>query len=261
MHSYVEYNLNKMKTNTLALEQEMLELLNHERKMRNLNPLQPSGLLSSIARRHSQEQMSKKDIYHKSPIDGSLPHMRIHSGGYRAKASAENVGTAPTFMLLHNGLMNSPGHYKNIVGSWEDVGIGIVAENYGQLYVTQLFANPVRMVNTHLLLKQMLLGIADYRAKLKLKPIKTVSSNWLQKMASQPGSTLNNYYFEQALTEFSGEGQSYSDARIFMFDGFSNPSQEQHLEMLAKPELTTISFALYQNQESGRLKGVFLFLT
>lgn len=249
-----------MRTNTLAMEHEMLELLNHERKMRNLSLLKPSALLCSIARMHSHEQMMQKDIYHESPVDGSTPHRRIQTGGYRAKASAENVSTAPSLMISHNGLMNSPGHFKNIVGSWEEAGIGIVADNDGQLYVTQLFANTVDMVDTHLLLQKMLAGIAEYRTKFNLKPVKTVSSNWLQLMATQPGVRIDNDFFEKALDEIAGKGLTYSNARIFMFDGYSNPSQDQHIEMLAKPELSGMSLALNQDMETGRLKGVFLFL-
>ena len=54
----------------------------------------------------------------------------------------ENVATAPTLEMNHKGLLNSPPHYKNIMGDWDEIGIGIAAEETGQLYVTQLFTNP-----------------------------------------------------------------------------------------------------------------------
>ena len=54
----------------------------------------------------------------------------------------ENLAFAPTLEIAHDGLMQSPGHRKNILEEeFERVGIGVIdGGSYGRMFV-QVFAD------------------------------------------------------------------------------------------------------------------------
>lgn len=242
------------------IENEMIRLVNNERRKKGLTKLTPSALLCGIARKHSHVQLKEQDIFHKSPVDGSDPAQRIERGGYLCKSSGENVATAPTLTLAHNGLMGSPGHYKNIIGDWNEIGIGIAEDSSGQLYVTQLFTNVVRLINTNRLLAQTLNGLFAFRKQKKLSPVTHVSIGALERMAMSSNKKIQDDLFKSALEEVQKQGVSFSLARLFQFEGYSNPSKEEQMKLASKEDLKALSLAIKQDKQTGRLKGVFLFL-
>ena len=55
--------------------------------------------------------------------------------------AAENVGYGADIASIHAGLVASPGHYANIVEpAVTQVGIGMIVDAAGVVWVTQLFA-------------------------------------------------------------------------------------------------------------------------
>ncbi len=246
--------------NISPIETRMTHLVNNERVAKGLKILKVSPLLCHIARLHSKVQLQHRSIFHESPVDGSDHGQRIEAGGYLSKSSAENVSTAPTLEMSHSGLMKSPGHYKNIVGDWEEIGIGIEKDTDGQLYVTQLFANPAKLVNIDLLKARILEGIFHYRKNNNLNPVSHISSANLQKLAELPENKIDDGLFKSALKELSVKGAAYQQALIFQFSGFSNPNQDDQMKLASRPDLKVISLAFHQGKKDGVLKGVFLFL-
>ena len=243
------------------LEKQMIGLVNRERETRGLGSLTLSEKLCHIARLHSKVQLQHRNIFHESPVDGSDHGKRIEKGGYMYKACAENVSTAPDLMMSHNGLMNSPGHYKNIVGDWEEIGIGIEEDLNGQLYVTQLFANPVKLVNTDLFLTQILDGLSQHRKRKNMPPLPHLNSKIVEMMAKSEGSKINNKLFNLAFEDLRKKGIKVNNAQVFQFIGFSNPDSKNHLNLASKSTTKAISIALHQNKRTGMLKGVIVFLS
>ncbi|HBL52322.1 MAG: hypothetical protein A3D24_04235 [Candidatus Blackburnbacteria bacterium RIFCSPHIGHO2_02_FULL_39_13] len=133
------------KPKTLTVDQEseakMLELVNQERVRIGVSPLVADKLLTEVARTHSKDMWERSYFAHINP-DGKDPFQRMKEGGVRFGTAGENLALAPTLELAHQGLMNSPGHKRNILDpSFRRVGVGIIDGGiYGKM-VTQDFAD------------------------------------------------------------------------------------------------------------------------
>jgi uncharacterized protein YkwD len=123
------------------LEARMLDLVNQERTAAGLRPLAPDAELTEVARRHSSDMFARAYFAHDTP-EGRNPFDRMREGGVRFLAAGENLALAPSLPVAHNGLMNSPGHRRNILADqFGRVGIGIMDGGIRGLMVTQNFRN------------------------------------------------------------------------------------------------------------------------
>lgn len=130
-----------------VLEQEraMHRRLNRDRAAQGLPPLEYDERLAEIGRYHSADMRDHRFFAHESPTSGSLAD-RLDAAGYLALAARENLAEAPDVETGQDGLLESPGHYANIMASdITHVGIGIVRGGVHQadnLTITQVFARP-----------------------------------------------------------------------------------------------------------------------
>ncbi|MFO7962123.1 MAG: CAP domain-containing protein [Nitriliruptoraceae bacterium] len=116
-----------------GLESGLVSALNSARASQGLPALEIAGELTSVARSHSRV-MADGDHLHHNPDLGSAVT------GWRKVG--ENVGRGPSVSSIHDALMDSPGHRRNILdGDWTHVGMGVVVQD-GQLWVTQVFRTP-----------------------------------------------------------------------------------------------------------------------
>ncbi|MEJ7617456.1 MAG: CAP domain-containing protein [Pyrinomonadaceae bacterium] len=123
------------------LEAQMLELVNRERAANGLAPLAPDPELTQVARRHSTDMFQRGYFSHYTP-EGRNPFERIRAGGVSYLTAGENLALAPTLVIAHTGLMNSPGHRANILKTqFGRVGIGVMDGGLRGLMVTQNFRN------------------------------------------------------------------------------------------------------------------------
>lgn len=122
-----------------ADEQQMLNLVNQERRQRGLNELRIHEGLVKLARLKSQDMINLGYFAHQSPTYGS-PFDMMRNAGIAYTYAGENLAGAPTVARAHTSLMNSPGHRANILNpNYTHVGIGIVnGGNYGKMF-TQMF--------------------------------------------------------------------------------------------------------------------------
>ena len=141
-------------------ERYMLELINADRAARGADPLKLERNLNQAAEDHS-EWMLARDVFDHTGVGGSSPTKRITdagfdlSGGWR---TAENIavqsergaaGIRDDVADLHQSLMNSPGHFRNLMNPDLDyIGIGIElgdfnfgSGEYESVIVTQNFAS------------------------------------------------------------------------------------------------------------------------
>ena len=125
----------------MELEEEMLALLNEERKKEGLNPLKMDKELTEVARRHSQDMFARGYFSHVTP-DGKDPFDRIRKAKVRFITAGENLALAQTLSIAHQGLMKSPGHRANILRpQFGRVGIGILDGGMYGYMITQNFRN------------------------------------------------------------------------------------------------------------------------
>ncbi len=132
------------KTNSSSLtdaEQEMLKLINTARAQNNVAPLKIDMEVTNVARIKSQDMIDNNYFSHYSPTYGS-PFDMMKNFGIDYVQAGENIAGNQNVQNAHNGLMNSPGHRKNILNpDFTHIGIGIKkGSNYGNIF-TQMFVS------------------------------------------------------------------------------------------------------------------------
>jgi len=138
----------------LAIETQLAQLVNEERASRHLPLLVYDSLLAEVARAHSAEMRDQKYFSHESPTPKlQWPLNRYQEGMQQTpRLVAENIyrrwssrrGLPPdSAKQAHQSLMNSPGHKANILlPSATRMGIGVEANSNGDIWLTEMFANP-----------------------------------------------------------------------------------------------------------------------
>lgn len=123
------------------LEAGMLDLVNRERRAAGLQPLLPDPELTEVARKHSSDMFARGYFAHDTP-EGRNPFDRMREDGVRFSTAAENLALAPSLQVAHNGLMNSPGHRRNIMDpKFGRLGIGVMDGGVRGKMFTQNFRN------------------------------------------------------------------------------------------------------------------------
>lgn len=126
-----------------SAERELLTLVNRERTRRSLPALRWHAVLARLARSHAADMRRMGKTTHHSSADGADFTRRLARSEMRASAAAENVAFAPDVARAHRGLMDSPGHRRNILDpALTAVGIAIL-NGEGGIHVVQDFAAPI----------------------------------------------------------------------------------------------------------------------
>ena len=151
------------------LERRIHELINKERRSKNLGALRFEDKLSNIARAHSTD-MARRDFFNHVNPDGRNATERGERAGYTCRkdfgshftqglgenlyqgnlySSVRTQGTKKTYawntmddIARHAvaGWMKSSGHRKNILQkTYDRTGIGIDVSRDDKVYVTQVF--------------------------------------------------------------------------------------------------------------------------
>ncbi|MPN14484.1 hypothetical protein SDC9_161811 [bioreactor metagenome] len=117
----------------------MVDLINAERAKVGASPLTISAKVTEVARAKSQDMIDKGYFSHTSPTYGS-PFQMLKAFGVSYRAAGENIAMNRSMESAHTALMNSEGHRKNILStSYTSIGVGIVTDANGYLYITQMF--------------------------------------------------------------------------------------------------------------------------
>ncbi len=122
-------------------EQQMLALVNAQRAKAGVKPLIWDDDLAGVARAHSEDMFNRGYFSHYSP-EGKDVGDRLNAAGIVYTYAGENLALAPNIQSAHDGLMNSPGHKRNILDpAFNKIGIGAINGGvYGEM-ITQVFTN------------------------------------------------------------------------------------------------------------------------
>lgn len=121
-------------------ETKMLELVNAERKKVGAPALVMDAKIVAVARAYSRDMFERQYFSHYSP-EGKDAGDRLGKGGVSYTVAGENLAYSPDMETAHKGLMESPGHKKNILDpAFHRVGIGIISTDSFGIMVTQNFA-------------------------------------------------------------------------------------------------------------------------
>lgn len=118
-------------------EKIMLALINKERAAAGQLPLEEDEELRKVAAEYASQMFANGFFSHQSEVDGLTPADRVRRQGIDYGVTGENLAYAPDVYVAHQGLMNSPGHRKNILSSdYGKVGVGIIDGGiYGKMFV------------------------------------------------------------------------------------------------------------------------------
>lgn len=119
-------------------EDTMLALVNKARVEAGLTPLRSDSALTQLARLYGEDMFRRGYFSHYNP-EGKSPFDRMESAGITYTYAGENLALAPNVDLAMQGLMNSPGHRKNILSpNYNKVGIGVIDGGiYGEMFVQE----------------------------------------------------------------------------------------------------------------------------
>lgn len=130
-----------------SLNSEMArDIINAYRKQHGLKALKLNPELTEAAKAHSRD-LAKWDRISHYGSDGSNPWDRVKRTGYKARLTAENVGTGQIdFNEVMKGWEESPGHNKNLLTpDGEHMGIALVQDPHTEFksFWTLVIASPM----------------------------------------------------------------------------------------------------------------------
>lgn len=123
------------------LEEQLLHMVNAERKTIGLKLLVADGKLQLAAHSHAADMFTKGYFSHITP-EGVNPFERMKKLGVKYTSAGENLAHSDNLEAAHTGLMNSPGHRANILNKqFGKIGISILDAGVKGLMVVQEFSN------------------------------------------------------------------------------------------------------------------------
>ncbi|OHA92218.1 MAG: hypothetical protein A3J09_01920 [Candidatus Zambryskibacteria bacterium RIFCSPLOWO2_02_FULL_51_21] len=124
-----------------AAEAEIFKLVNEARREAGFKELLWDEGLSAAARAHSYDMWQRRYFAHEDP-DGENPVDRLKEEGIVFEKAGENLALARSVARAHEGLMDSPGHRRNILDpDFRRTGIGVVDGGMYGIMVTEDFAD------------------------------------------------------------------------------------------------------------------------
>jgi uncharacterized YkwD family protein len=129
-------------TRSSSVIQEVVNLVNQERRRAGLSPLRIHSRLNAAAQAHSND-MARNNFMSHTGSDGSSPFDRMKRYGYNYRWAGENVAAGQSSPQdVMRSWMNSPGHRKNILnGNFRDIGVGYARGGRYGTYWTQKFGS------------------------------------------------------------------------------------------------------------------------
>jgi uncharacterized protein YkwD len=117
-----------------GLESQFVAATNQARAAQGLPALAVAGDLTSAARAHSRVMADSGDLHHDPNLSSTLGDWRKFG---------DNVGNGASVSSVHARFMGSSQHRRNILDpDFTQVGIGVVVDGNGQIWVTQVFRQP-----------------------------------------------------------------------------------------------------------------------
>lgn len=115
-----------------SIEAEFVSLINESRTAAGLAPLNVHSDLVAGARNQTARMIPTGTIFHSTSAQLSS----VTTGWL---VLGENVGKGGSASSLHRAFMESPSHKANILGDYDQVGVGVGQDDGGKVYVTVLF--------------------------------------------------------------------------------------------------------------------------
>ena len=107
-----------------GLVQQLYHLINQVRRQHGKRDLRPNGQLQRAAQYHSEYMANHNCFSHQCSGEAHFKS-RIAATGYRPGRCAENIGAGyKSAQRAVDRWMKSPGHRKNLLGDYKEMGCG-----------------------------------------------------------------------------------------------------------------------------------------
>ena len=204
-------------------EQQLFDLVNHEREKAGLSKLEWNDRLAQAALAHSRLLAENRDLSHQFPGEPLLQE-RVGATGLRFNSVAENVAASPDVDTAHTALMNSSGHRANILHQdYNSIGVSIVERDH-ELFITQDFAHTLATYTEKQFRDSVIATFNQARRSRKLPPVDVITDSRLRKAACSQDmhtdKTIQNIPGASGLLVFSlsEPGTLPDDVRKFTVD-------------------------------------------
>ena len=105
-------------------------------------PLAPSEALSRAAQEHADDMAARSWMSHRGG-DGASPFTRITRAGYAYAKAGENVAAGqPNVEAVMRSWLLSPGHRRNVLGGYSEIGTACAIDTAGTPYWCVTFGTP-----------------------------------------------------------------------------------------------------------------------
>jgi uncharacterized protein YkwD len=182
-------------------EQQFLDATNAARAQNGLAPLAWDETLANVARGWTAGMAAAHSLSHNPSLVDQVNAFVTNQW----QRIGENVGYGGTVAGLHNAFMNSPGHRANVLGDYNRVGIGVVRDGAGTIWVTLDFVKapglvaqspaPAAATPTWFLRNQLTTGIADSQFSLGAPFDQVLACDWNGDGIDTPGIFRNGVWF------------------------------------------------------------------
>ena len=131
--------------NLTVAEQYLLAAANEARASQGLSPLRLDRVLTEASAAHAREMANHADISHQFNDEPDLAERGASAGAHFSLIS-ENVGEAPSSVIIHDLWMHSPDHRANLLDpNVDSIGIAVITRD-NQLYAVEDFASTVQIL-------------------------------------------------------------------------------------------------------------------
>src|ERR1700733_1877786 len=154
--------------NLTVAEQYLLAAANEARANQGLSPLHLDPVLTEASAAHARAMADHDAISHQFNDEPDLAERGAIAGAHFSLIS-ENVGEAPSSVIIHDLWMHSPGHRANLLDpNVDSIGIAVINRD-NQLYAVEDFASTVQTLT----LNQQEHTVASVLAKSGMKVAET----------------------------------------------------------------------------------------
>jgi hypothetical protein len=192
---------------TTSDERAFFDLTNSARAQNGLGPLAWSEGLANIARAWSGSMAASQTLAHNPTLVDEI-NAWITPNWQRI---GENVGFGPSVDILQNAFLNSPPHRANILGDFNQVGIGVVRDGNGTVWVTLDFMlgppPPPPPTPIWFLRNTLTTGVADSQFEWGNGYDQVLACDWNGDHVSTPGIFRDGVWF---ITNQDPPGSTFS---------------------------------------------------
>ncbi len=238
----------KTPSNLRLAERMIFDMVNRSRAEAGLAPLEYDDALAAVARGHSADMRANRFFAHVSPTHGDLTD-RMKRAGIKGRRFTENIAANADLGSAHRGLMDSPGHRKNILDPEATrLGVGIVLGEEKQLFITENFMQDFLAHDPATVADDFLRSVTAARAARGIPALsRDATLDRIARENSEAMSRVGKLTHETARSEMQKTRLNVRFVQIGILQSIDPPKAEQLAETL-KGKYSLVGVGVTQSQ-------------